>query len=30
VLGAAPPPEFLDLLRDQNGGEVNGLPRSVR
>lgn len=25
LLGAAPPPEFLDLLRDQNGGEVNGL-----
>ncbi|MDT0349008.1 hypothetical protein [Pseudonocardia charpentierae] len=25
VLGGAPPPEFLDLLRDQNGGEVNGL-----
>ena len=25
VLGGAPPPEFLDLLRGQNGGEVNGL-----
>lgn len=24
VLGAAPPPEYLDLLRDQDGGEVNG------
>ena len=25
LLGGAPPPEFLDLLRDQEGGEVNGL-----
>ena len=25
LLGATPPPEFLALLRDQNGGEVNGL-----
>ena len=25
LLGATPPPEFLDLLRDQDGGEVNGL-----
>jgi hypothetical protein len=24
ALGAAPPPEYLDLLRDQDGGEVNG------
>jgi hypothetical protein len=25
LLGGAPPPEFLDLLRDQDGGDVNGL-----
>ena len=25
LLGGAPPAEFLDLLRDQDGGDVNGL-----